>query len=46
MGRAFDAMGSYSGLLVWLAAVTLAAGSLMLLLPRYPASTSSAMPTP
>jgi MFS family permease len=37
MGRAFDATGSYSGLLVRLAAVTLAAGSLMLLLPRYKA---------
>jgi MFS family permease len=46
MGRAFDATGSYSGLLVWLAAVTVAAGALMLLLPRYPASTSSDMPTP
>jgi MFS family permease len=37
MGRAFDATGSYSGLLVRLAAVTLAAASLMLLLPRYKA---------
>jgi cyanate permease len=40
MGRAFDATGSYSGLLVRLAAVTLAAAALMLLLPRYEALTS------
>lgn len=45
MGRAFDVTGSYSGLLMVLAGVTLAAGSLMLLLPRYPALTSGAMPT-
>jgi MFS family permease len=38
MGRAFDATGSYSALLVQLAVVTLAAGSLMLLLPRYDAT--------
>ncbi len=44
MGRAFDATGSYSGLLVWLAAVTVAAGALMLLLPRYPASNSIDLP--
>ncbi|MDR3698117.1 MAG: MFS transporter [Candidatus Sulfopaludibacter sp.] len=37
MGRAFDATGSYSGLLVRLAEVTLVAASLMLLLPRYKA---------
>jgi cyanate permease len=42
MGRAFDATGSYSGLLVRLAAVTLAAAALMLLLPRYEALTSGA----
>jgi MFS family permease len=45
MGRAFDVTGSYSGLLMVLAGVTLAAGSLMLLLPPYPALTSGAMPT-
>jgi MFS family permease len=35
MGRAFDATGSYATLLVQLAAVTLVAGALLLLLPRY-----------
>ena len=35
MGRAFDATGSYGALLVQLAAVTLVAGGLLLLLPRY-----------
>jgi MFS family permease len=35
MGRAFDATGSYESVLVTLAFVTLAAGSLMLVLPRY-----------
>jgi MFS family permease len=35
MGRAFDATGSYRALLIQLAIVTLAAASLMLLLPRY-----------
>jgi cyanate permease len=35
MGRAFDATGSYSALLVQLAAVTLVAGALLLLLPGY-----------
>jgi MFS family permease len=35
MGRAFDATGSYSALLVQLAAVTLVAAVLLLLLPRY-----------
>jgi cyanate permease len=35
MGRAFDATGSYDRLLVQLAAGTLAAGTLMLTLPRY-----------
>jgi MFS family permease len=35
MGRAFDLTGSYSALLVQLAAVTLVAGALLLLLPRY-----------
>jgi MFS family permease len=35
MGRAFDATGSYSALLVQLAAVTLVAAALLLLLPRY-----------
>jgi MFS family permease len=44
MGRAFDVTGSYSTLLMVLAAVTLVAGSLMLLLPRYPASISGSMP--
>jgi MFS family permease len=35
MGRAFDATGSYRALLVQLAAVTLVAAALLLLLPRY-----------
>ncbi len=35
MGRAFDASGSYASLLVRLAVLSIAAGSLMLLLPRY-----------
>lgn len=35
MGRAFDLTGSYRLLLLQLAAATFAAGSLMLLLPRY-----------
>jgi MFS family permease len=35
MGRAFDATGSYTALLMQLAAVTLLAGALLLLLPRY-----------
>jgi len=35
MGRAFDATGSYRELLIQLSVVTLAAASLMLLLPRY-----------
>jgi len=35
MGKAFDATGSYAVLLLWLAAITAVAGSLMLLLPRY-----------
>ena len=39
MGRAFDATGSYERLLVALAIVTLTAGGLMLLLPRYSART-------
>jgi len=38
MGRAFDATGSYRALLLELAAVTLAAASLMLRLPRYKAT--------
>lgn len=38
MGRAFDATGSYNALLVQLAAVTLVAGALLLLLPRYKAT--------
>jgi len=46
MGRAFDATGSYSGLLVRLAAVTLAAAALMLLLPRYEALTSGVSAPP
>jgi MFS family permease len=41
MGRAFDATGSYSALLVQLAAVTLVAGALLLLLPRYQTAFSS-----
>jgi len=35
MGRAFDATGSYSALLVQLGVATLAAASLLLFLPRY-----------
>ena len=35
MGKAFDATGSYQTLLIYLAVFTLAAASLMLLLPRY-----------
>jgi MFS family permease len=35
MGRAFDATGSYRALLIQLGVATLAAASLMLLLPRY-----------
>jgi len=38
MGRAFDATGSYRALLVQLSVATLAAASLLLLLPRYPAN--------
>jgi hypothetical protein len=38
MGRAFDATGSYSALLVQLAAVTLVAAALLLLLPHYKTS--------
>jgi MFS family permease len=38
MGRAFDATGSYRALLMQLAVATLAAASLMLLLPRYKTS--------
>jgi len=38
MGRAFDATGSYRALLMQLAVVTVAAASLMLLLPRYKAT--------
>jgi hypothetical protein len=36
MGRVFDLTGSYISLLAVLAAQTLAAGLLSLLLPRYP----------
>ena len=39
MGRVFDATGSYTMLLTALAAVTLAVGALMLLLPTYGAAT-------
>jgi MFS family permease len=45
MGRAFDATGSYSALLVQLAALTLGAGALMFLLPRYGAVTPKAVVT-
>jgi len=38
MGRAFDATGSYRALLMQLALATLAAASLLLLLPRYKAT--------
>jgi MFS family permease len=35
MGRAFDQSGSYDSVLQWLSVTTLAAGSLMLILPSY-----------
>jgi MFS family permease len=38
MGKAFDATGSYQALLITLAAGTLGAASLMLLMPGYPSS--------
>jgi cyanate permease len=41
MGKAFDATGSYAVLLVWLSLITVAAGSLMLMLPRYQRLTGS-----
>jgi predicted MFS family arabinose efflux permease len=41
MGKAFDATGSYAVLLLWLSVITLGAGSLMLLLPRYEKRTQS-----
>lgn len=44
MGKAFDATGSYQGLLPRLALFTLAAAALMLLLPRYRSSTLSSSP--
>ncbi len=45
MGHAFDATGSYSALLIQLAALTLGAGVLMFMLPRYEAITSKAVVT-
>jgi predicted MFS family arabinose efflux permease len=44
MGRAFDASGSYQGLLTRLSALTLGAASLMLLLPRYPDRSTADQP--
>ncbi len=41
MGRVFDATGSYGTLLGQLAVVTLIAGSLLLLLPRYQSTFAS-----
>ena len=48
MGKAFDATGSYDGLLVRLALATLAVAALMLLLPRYdvPRGRASLQPAP
>ncbi len=42
MGKAFDATGSYQALLSILSILTLVAGALMLLLPRYPAPQQAA----
>lgn len=42
MGQAFDVTGSYEGLLVRLALMTLAVAALMLLLPRYGSVTAAA----
>jgi predicted MFS family arabinose efflux permease len=46
MGKAFDATGSYQALLARLAIGTLAAASLMLFLPRYPAISAAKQPVP
>lgn len=40
LGRAFDATGSYGGLLIQFSVLTLIAGLLMIALPRYPADSS------
>jgi len=40
MGKAFDATGSYQTLLSILSILTLGAGALMLLLPKYPLAKS------
>lgn len=40
MGKVFDVTQSYSSLLTWLSALTLAAGLLLLFLPRYPVQES------
>jgi len=42
MGRAFDLTGSYVSLLTMLAVATIAAGTLMLTLPRYPDTSTAA----
>lgn len=44
LGRAFDATGSYTSLLVLLAAALSVAAVMNLLLPRYPALTKTAVP--
>ncbi len=44
LGRAFDATGSYAGLLIQLSFLTLIAGLLMIALPRYPAPQSAENP--
>lgn len=41
MGRAFDAAGSYAAFLMQLSVITLAAGTLMLLMPAYPSAAGS-----
>jgi predicted MFS family arabinose efflux permease len=43
MGKAFDATGSYEGLLVELAALTAASAGLMFLMPRYATSPKAAL---
>lgn len=41
MGRSFDLTGSYQSLLLQIAGLTLVAGGLMLLMPRYPVGHAS-----
>jgi predicted MFS family arabinose efflux permease len=44
MGRAFDASGSYHGILIGIAAMTMIAGALMLTLPGYQGRVTAAAP--